>query len=199
MMKASTIVSCILLATGCIGLTACSGVRWRVYVDCDVRNGSKSCRVGGEGSGSIRLNLANRSTMQKFLANVASIGSAADFSIDVSGSTIAYPTSGQVTVTLSVSSTGAVEAVGVFPWIRTGSVIRLSDPGSVDAWAISNSGDADSMAYDLVPFEANFADGSNTIAATSYFQGAATASSASEFTYCNNDPGHPSEDACMSQ
>lgn len=122
------------------------------------------------------------------LAVAADIPDASLFEIDVSGSTITYPSSGQATLTLVDNTTNTVIAARQFAWYRSGNTLRLSDPDSVNTWAATEGGAANELRYSLPRMVTSAPPGPNVIAVKSIYQGSQTASATSEFTACTTYP-----------
>lgn len=176
----------------CVGglLTGCAG--WTVTA-------STGCSQTFPGSGGIKCDArvsASKTFENRMLsaANLASSGALPDasaFSMNISGSTITYPSTGQVTITITNSSSNSVVAAQTFSWVRTGNTLVLANPAAVNAWASGISSAADEVSYQLVPFEAQAAAGNNTIVAASVYQGQTTASASSTFCYSPRTPPSP--------
>ena len=107
---------------------------------------------------------------------------AADITIGLDGSTVAVPQDGYVTLSLTDSRNGVVQAAQVFAWTRSGNTIQLADPDAVNAWAMAQGGSADVLAFQAHPFAVQAAAGSNTLRVTSQFQGEARASGSYSWT-----------------
>lgn len=108
--------------------------------------------------------------------NVASSFDAALYSVDVSQSTVTVPQQGDVTIELMDSSTGAVLATSTFAWTRTGTTIRLADPGAVNAWAQQDGSNADAVKYQMAQFQTSQHEGLNTLTMTDAYDGTVEAS-----------------------
>ena len=127
----------LLMLTALVAATAttgCSGTKWRVSGKCQSGQG---CQIEGSVEGVIK------SSGQSLLDQIYNSGSAVDaasFSIDTSGSTMSVPGNGHVTINLVVASSGATVASATVPWHRVGSAIVLSNPDSVNAWALASGG-----------------------------------------------------------
>ena len=168
-------------------LTGCAGAQWKAGASCDT---TKKCEVHGEISGTIpNFRFAN---MQLVASAVAD---AAQFEVDVSGSTIPYPSTGTVNIILTNSSTGTTVAAHVFGWTKSGNIIRLSDPNGVNTWATANAGSADTVTYRMVKFQSNYAPGNQTIAVKSKYEGVVKASATTTFEACT-PPGQHSPYPC---
>lgn len=124
-----------------------------------------------------------------------SVPDAAMFTIDTAGSTIPYPLTGTVLVKLIRSSDGKVFASKSFPWTRTGTIIRFTDPDAVNNWAYAYSGSADTFSYDTNDFPSNFS-GNKTMKITQKYESVVQAS---ETTTVNGGPtctNYPSPYPC---
>lgn len=91
---------------------------------------------------------------------------AAQFTLDTAGSTIPYPSTGSVNVILTDSRTGVIQGAKVFPWVRSGSVIRLQNPDAVNSWAMQHAGTANQLDYKLLPFASSCGPGLQTLSLT---------------------------------
>lgn len=159
------------VALGAALLSGCQTTEWEVEGKCEGGSGSWNCSTGGK----------IRGTMQK--NGVAGGMDAANFSIDLNGSTVGAPASGNVTISLVSSSTNSVQAAQVFAWIRSGSRLYLSNPTQVNAWAQANAGNADTLAYQLHPFDVTgVQSGENMLSVTAEYAGAPRAVSITTFS-----------------
>lgn len=122
------------------------------------------------------------------LASAAEVPDAARFEIDVSGSSVAFPANGSVTLQLFDPQQGVTIASRQFQWHRTGNILRLVDPDGANTWAAAESGPATELRYDLATFDVGAAPGPNTIAAASRYGGATKAASVSDFQVCTKYP-----------
>jgi len=160
-------------------VAACTA-NWKVSASCDT---TKKCEAGGEisgtwggGGGSPQLRSA--------MLTATTVPDAAQFYIDTTGSTIAYPVTGTVTISLIVSSTNSLQAAKLFAWTRSGNIIRLTDPDAVNAWASANGGNADKMTYKMTRFQSDYGIGDQQMKVTSVYEGTATASATTSFYSC---------------
>lgn len=184
-----SIFSCAILGATIL-LAACSGT-WKVKGSCD---SNKNCKVEGEVGGTF-------SSVSNY-ASAFSVGDtmdASDFELNVSGSTIPYPSTGTVTISLVDSGNGAVQAAKLFAWTRIGEVIRLSNPSAVNAWATNNRGSSDSIKYDITPFNSIYGQGEQTMTVSAKYQGVTKASSTTTVTGCSSPSGYPRKDDCISR
>lgn len=124
----------------------------------------------------------------------ADVADAAQFAIDVSGSTIVYPSTGTVTLILKNSDTGVVLAMRDFSWARTGSLLKLSHPDAVNDWALAAGGDANELTYKLANFPMNSGYGEQIVSVASTYEGTVTASATSTYYRCTS---YPSPYQCM--
>lgn len=173
----------------CSSLTGCMNtVSWSIEGNCSAK---ASCSVSGKIGGTFGGPGEKQSLpiYEKLLAVAASdIPDASLFEIDVTGSTISYPTNGLVTLTLVDTNTSVVTAAKQFSWYRSGNILRLSDPNAVNSWATSNGGTANELRYTLERMTTSAAVGPNTISVKSKYQGVQTASATSQFTVCSRYP-----------
>lgn len=178
-------VSCFAALSGCAGWTIKTSVKCTQPID-----GSGTAECTAEASASRKLStFAVEDTMGS-----QSLPDASLYSIDTTGSTIPYPSTGEVTVSL-LSSTDTVEAANTFQWVKTGSEIVLADPAAVNAWAASAAPDAAEMNYTLLPFSTTLQAGENWIKSTAVYDGVAIGAASQEITYCPRTP--PTEDQPM--
>lgn len=158
-------------------LSGCAGVNWKAGASCDT---TKKCEIHEEILGSS----ARSQSLMASLLSASEAADAAQFVVDVSGSTVPYPAQSTVTVSLVDSSSGAVQASRLFDWTKSGNTIRLVDPNAVNAWAAANGGSADTMRYRLTKFQSDYGSGSQTIAVRSAYEGVTNASAVSTFGSC---------------
>lgn len=154
-------------------LTGCEATNWEITANCEGGSASWKCSGGGKISGTFQKN------------SIYSAGSmdAANFSIDLGGSTVGTPSSGNVTVSLVDSSTNSVQAAQVFAWIRSGERLYFTDPTQVNVWAGANTGSADSVAYQLHQFEISGVEsGTNMFSTTAEYAGVPRAVSITTFS-----------------
>ncbi|MBS0213063.1 MAG: hypothetical protein JSR26_07795 [Proteobacteria bacterium] len=159
-----------LVVAGGLALTGCSGVGVRIDGKCGSGSG---CDV--DGSITIPTNLVQA----RMLASIPI--DAAGVLLDTTGSTIAYPGSGNVTLAL-YNASGSVVASKSFPWVKSGAGLIFANPSAVNAWESTNSNGVASINYTLDPFNAGYPAGTSTMAVTMNYQGLALASMRSTFT-----------------
>ncbi|MDY4341030.1 hypothetical protein NG829_18900 [Xanthomonas sacchari] len=206
-MKKSALVPSIGLSLISIGTAGCASYNTsvRAYGECSAKTGGGGeCKAGAEikwekkggggggGGGKESIMLA------ALAAALDSTADAAQFQIDTTGSTIPYPANGMVNVLLVRSSDNSVVATHTFPYVKSGAVIRLADPDSVNSWAYSNAGDADSVRYETVPFTSMF-QGEKKMAVATKYEGQSVASFTA--TVYGNPPctRYPSPTQCPPQ
>lgn len=136
----------------------------------------EKCEAGGEISGTFGGGGGSPPQLRAAMLTATETPDAAQFYIDTTGSTIAYPATGTVTISLVVSFTDTVQAAKLFAWTRSGNIIRLTDPDAVNAWAAANGGKADKMTYKMTMFQSNYGIGDQQMKVTSVYEGTATAS-----------------------
>ncbi len=124
-------------------------------------NGGGSCGAGG-GIGWLN------GTQARILSSVPI--DAAGVVLDTSGSTIAYPSTGTVTLSL-FNASGAVVASKSFPWVRSGAGLIFSSPAAVNQWESANNNGVSQINYQLAPFTAGFLAGTNTMSIATTYQG----------------------------
>ena len=106
---------------------------------------------------------------------------AAQFSFDTTGSTFAFPSTGSVNVVLTDTSTGVIQGSAVFPWVRTGNIIKLQSPDAVNTWVIGHAGTADRIDYKLVRFSTTADPGLQQISIAAKNEGEPLASATDTF------------------
>jgi hypothetical protein len=148
-------------------LSACSGT-WEAEATCST---SGPCSVTGRVKGTFKSTADQPSTIFQMIAQSASVMDAAQFSIDVSGSTVGVPVNGLVTIKLIHSQTGALQAQNTFSWVKSGTDLVLVNPNAVNSWAMSQGGTADSMEYVLHPFAVTQSSGPNQLQASTQYEG----------------------------
>ncbi|MBN5049645.1 hypothetical protein D3C81_1486970 [compost metagenome] len=170
-----------------VGTAGCGPVEWQVSASCEE---TKKCRIEGKIGG--KIGGGERSSIpwyERLLkSSTSEIPDAAQFDIDISGSSVAFPANGLVTLLLFDSRLGAATAARQFHWQRSGNSLTLSNPDEVNAWAAGAAGTADELRYDLAAFDVGAVPGPNTIAASSRYQGATKAASVSDFQVCTKYP-----------
>lgn len=116
------------------------------------------CQVGGPCTigGSIVIQHTSEKTGASMLDAIEGYGAAPDaasFAIGIDGSTVQFPLSGTMVMTLVESSSGRQVAARRFAWSRSGDRLVLADPDAVNAWALASGGDADALRYAVDPFD----------------------------------------------
>lgn len=191
-LKMKRVMLCVVAIGSCLALVGCN---WEIGVSCKTQF-SVTCEGHGtiKGSFDTQARLGpNRYSSQSLILDAASV------SLDTTGSTMAYPSQGQITVSLINSTNGVVVAARTFDWTRSGSILVFSNPVLVNSWLsdYSSSG-ADTATYQLVPFATSLVEGSNTISIASRYAGTTTASASQTFTYCPRTPPTPGKPVCGS-
>lgn len=201
-MKAlSSIGMSIIAATSIISLSSCAHfTSARVYGECNNKfGGGGECKVGAEAKWESGGGNGKESIIASILSTMNITPDAGSYELDTSGSTIPYPSSGTFVVSLKNSSTDVVQAAKVFAWVKTGSVIRASDPDAINDWAYANAGTADAISYELLPFASNYGSGQQTIAGQSKYEGSTQATFSANFDGGSDCIRHPSPHLCMQQ
>lgn len=142
--------------------------------------GSIECKTGGECTikGSVKGRFSiEKSTLAASIIASGGVFDAAQFNMNLAGSTVGVPSAGLVTIRLVDSRNGITQAARVFPWNRTGGTLALAGPDGVNAWIISSGGSADSLAYELHPFQTSGQAASNVLAVAIRYEGQTRASS----------------------
>ena len=136
-----------------------------------------------------------------FLASLAQssevLPDAAQYVLDINGSTIPYPSYGTMTVRLVDSSTGMTVASRVFDWVRSGTLIRAKYPDSINQWAYSYGESADSVNYELTKFASSYGGGMQRIAGASSYEGSTISSYSSQFYGGPTCTTYPSPHLCQ--
>lgn len=145
--------------------------------------GSASCSssAGCEAKGSITAKWKRNQTEQygdhaqsgltSRMMQSSNVIDAAQFSLDVGGSSVVLPSAGLVTLTLVDSATGQTQTTGTFAWRKYGDDLVFSDPNAVNDWAYSQGGTADSLHYALQPFNVVANTGSNRFEVATQYEG----------------------------
>lgn len=193
-----SVVALVLAGGSCLVLSGCAGWSVTAETGCSQTfpgNGQVTC----DARVSATKQLGNRMLSMASQALSGALPDASAFSMNTSGSTVAYPSTGQVTITLTDSSSNSVVAAQTFPWVKTGYVITLANPAAVNAWAAGIDSSADQVSYQLVPFATEPTPGNNTIAVASVYQGQTSASASSTFCYSPRTPPSPVKpiDPCL--
>lgn len=174
-----------------IATAGCAGATWNVKAGCKTDG---DCSIEGSIGGTIPGGGGQNRSLAARMLTSTQVLDAADFEIDVSGSTISYPSTGKVTLTLKDRSTGAVQAARQFDWVRTNNILRLDDPDAVNVWAASEGGSANDLSYKLARFDSAAPPGEHVISTKSKYLGQVTATSTSHFSICTP---YPSPYPCM--
>jgi hypothetical protein len=157
------VVGIILLSAPVFALVGCGGT-WYARASCESNGGGVSCKAEGGVSGKW---IVERSVSSDF----------SSLSMDISGSTVTFPSSGGITLTLHDDLHGTTLASGVFSWVRSGSRIYLADPASANGWAAPYAEDADRVSFQLDDFASPVLSGTNSIAVNVDVDGVTHASS----------------------
>lgn len=201
--NASLVATAIFLA---LGLSGCQSLKLQsisLTGKCTTHfgnpGGGTDCETGatavfvpegdGDGGGGMQL-LA-------LLTLADEVPDAADFTMDVSGSTVPFPSTGSMNIILTDSSTGIIQGSHVFPWVRTGTVIRLQNADAVNDWVIANAGTTDTIDFKIVPFAANLDPGPQTLAVAAKNEGVTLASFSK--TISGGCTSYPSPYQCQMQ
>lgn len=157
-----------------VTVSGCAGTSWAIKGKC---SSGGDCELSGEVGGTFNAEGDDKIPMLKRLVASYSVPDAAALEIDVSGSNVQIPASGLVTIQLLDSSSGIVQAVGTFEWVKSGSKIRLANVNAVNSWALANGGSADSFKYDLHRFQTQGSQGVNTLQVAAQYEGVTKATS----------------------
>lgn len=165
-----------------VGLTDCGPASYEVSASCE---SSKKCKVQGKISGTFGGGKKDMSLYQRLLSMAATeIPDAAEFAIDISGSSVAFPGAGVTTLRLVNEAMGVEVASRQFSWVRIGNTLRLNDPGAVNAWVASDGGSATTLRYSMGQIQVGASPGPNTINVASQYRGISRASASSDFVAC---------------
>ncbi|MDP1697396.1 MAG: hypothetical protein Q8L45_06400 [Xanthomonadaceae bacterium] len=179
--KQRVLAAAVMAAT--LGLSGCSNLGWSAKAGCT----GSGCSVEGEihggaqklmarGAHDLRLGDTGPTVADLTMADIG------DVAIDVSGSSVAVPFSGNITLKLVDSASGFVVASRTFAWSKVGQEIKLSDPSLVNIWIQDNGSGADDMQYALAPFPAAEVSGLNTFATSVTYAGEVQAASTYSWT-----------------
>lgn len=165
-------------------LGACATTTWSVEATC--RHG-EGCSGTGKIGGTFKVESVEepQSMLQAMMSSEA-VFDAAQFSLDVSGSTVGLPSNGQVTIYLKNSNVGSIQSSRAWAWTRLGSDLVLSNPDAVNEWVLAESGSADSVEYALHPFATTESPDGNILKLSAQYEGTTYASSSS---YWEGRPG----------
>ena len=152
-------------AIACAGLlAACSGVNWTITIG--------GC-VGG--------------TCQPAKGQAKSVQRTDATSFDASQYFMTYSATGGITsdpgfFRLDLLSGGNVVASSYFPYNRSGDNFYAADPASINAWVSTYAGQIDEFDIELDGMHVAEVDGSNTVTATSYYNGSAVGTASNTWT-----------------
>jgi hypothetical protein len=157
-------------------LSACSGVQ----VKCEVQ-GNIGTRVQQQAVGPatnvavVEANITGSMFIGSETAAMMSALSgdsidASSITMDTSGSNVQWPLTGSVSLTIRNKASNAVLAARSFPWARSGSVVRFSNPAAVDAWLSSSGANASQhkVDYAFQNLTMPAQDGTNLVAVDVY-------------------------------
>lgn len=181
-----------------LALSGCETFRSaRMYGECNNKiGGGGECKVGFEVKWEKGGGGTPQSLLRMALSSSDTLPDAAQYSLDVSGSTVPYPSSGWMTVYLKDSAKGYVVASADFAWSRSGNLIRAKDPDAINAWAYANAGTADTVAYELHKFTSSYGPGMQTIAGASSYEGVRITSYQTNFYGGPDCTRYPSPHLC---
>ena len=116
------------------------------------------CEVGGRCTigGSIIFEHTTEKTGTSMIDAIDAYGvapDAASFAIGIDGSTVQFPNTGTLVLSLVDSVAGQQVAARRFAWTRSGARLVLVDPDAVNAWALEVGGDADALRFVVDPFD----------------------------------------------
>lgn len=181
---AKTSMGLALLTAGLL-LTSCAGWTVKGKVSCSktLPDGDTKCTAGVSASKTIGSDI-------RALAHTLTGGipDASEYSLDISGSTVPYPNTGQATVTLRNSSTNTVVAAKMFPWVRSGDTIVFANPSAVNAWIAGVTAPVDEVAYQLAPFDTHLEPGSNVLHVSTIYDGQTLTSVTKNICYNPHTP-----------
>jgi hypothetical protein len=167
-----------ILALAAMFLTACEPTEWEAEASCE--GGSSSWKCSGKGK--IKGTFHTQQVYGLYSASSSNLD-AADFSIDLDGSTVVTPASGNVTISLVDSHANLVQAAKTFAWVKSGTRLYLVNPSEVNTWAQANAGSADTVRYQLQPFDVSGVNpGDNIFSVTSEYAGVPKAVSVTTFS-----------------
>lgn len=182
----------VLLAVVVGSLTGCPKfTKMTMRGECTSAPAGGNCKVSAEATWESRQKMIG-----SMLAALELVPDAGSYELDTAGSTVPYPSRGGLVVTLTDSTTGAVQAARNFSWIKIGTAIRAEDPDAINAWAYTHAGSADRIAYSLVPFRSSYGAGQQVIAGHSKYEGVTHAEYSVSFE-ARDCAVHPVTQLCM--
>ncbi len=140
------------------------------------------------------------SSTQRAMAYVmaTTMPDAGSFSLDTSGSTVAWPATGTITLAITNLASGAVIATNSFAYTKSGTVLVFANPALVNAWLSATGANPASskLSYTIAGFPVTPQSGTNIAAATARADNTVMAQSAVTFegSSCPRGP-HPT--ICM--
>lgn len=170
-------------------LTACASVTWKCEVGGTVNQQQQV--IGAFSGGMIDASVSgslSASSAPAAIAGALGVNSTLDASsitMDTSGSSVTWPQTGTVALTIRSKSNGAVLSAQSFPWTRNVSVITFSNPSAVNSWLSSSGADAAThkVDYDFQNLTMPAQQGSNLIAVDIYQDNVPQATAAATIPY----------------
>ena len=163
MLGTKRIIALMLLAAIPLMGFSCAGTSWKVTGKC--KTGGE-CEIGGEIGGTLPK---QKQTLLESIFFAGDTIDAGSFNVDVSESSVSVPNTGNVTVRLVDSASSSIVASSNFPWVLNGASIVLANPTAVNDWAMQYGGTADSVQYDLSPFQTTQDMGINILAVAAIY------------------------------
>jgi hypothetical protein len=189
-------LSCTLMLAGCGSASMTCTVK--------VSTESKADAVGaGAGAGANGIAVSGElvaSGMQQKLAATfsSSLPDAASFTMDTSGSTILWPSSGVIVLTITQISTGSVVASSSFTYVKNGTVLSFANPSVVNQWLQSMNADPSNfrLGYQLSSFSVIPQQGTNVVKVAALQDNTVQATSMSTFEGVSACPRQPHPNRC---
>lgn len=109
------------------------------------------------------------------------IPDASAMSIDVSGSTVGFPSSGNATLTIKTGSN--VIASKTFGWTKSGDTLHFTNPSSIDSWLEGSGATISStLDYSLANIAVSAVEGENVVSSRVKMYSTYIASASGSFT-----------------
>jgi hypothetical protein len=123
---------------------------------------------------------------------------ASSFSLNTTGSSVAWPSTGVIVVAINNSTTGAVISEQSFNFNKVGALVEFANPASVDAW-ISASGapSTSNVTFAVQPFDVVATAGTNTVAVAAQIGGTTMSTSTVTFQGSACDPNIHTPGKCI--
>lgn len=161
-----------------MAVSGCEGT-WKVQGECTSRN---QCKIGGEIGGKFVIEKGSPANVLEAILISGHVFDASLFGMALEGTNVGVPANGLATIKLVDSANGTIHASRAFPWSRVGSNLVLTNPDSVNDWAYAAAAGADSIAYELHPFQVTGASANNVLSLAVKYEGATRATSSTTWS-----------------